>query len=192
MSILHYLQNMGLVMLCLLPLWALVRLVFLKKTGRNTSPGREALLALFVLYLAALASQTVCPRVLWNEDGLALLFYWDNGGGANYIPFATIRHFLTSGTGAVTTAINLAGNVAVFVPLGLLPPLLWPKLGRGWTVALGAGCSGLIELVQPLVGRQRDIDDLILNTLGAALGWLLFLALKRLRPGKGNDHEHID
>lgn len=124
MSILHYLQNMGLVMLCLLPLWALVRLVFLKKTGRKTSPGREALLALFVLYLAALASQTVCPRVLWNEDGLALLFYWDNGGGANYIPFATIRHFLTSGTGAVITAINLAGNVAVFVPLGLLPPLL--------------------------------------------------------------------
>ena len=41
MSILHHLKNMGLVMLCLLPLWALVRLVFLKKTGRKTSSGRE-------------------------------------------------------------------------------------------------------------------------------------------------------
>ena len=79
--------------------------------------------------------------------------------------------------------------MAVFVSLGLLPPLLWPRMGQGWPVLLGFGCSCFIELVQPLVGRQRDIDDLILNTLGALLGWLLSLALTRPRPKKETEHE---
>lgn len=187
MSILYYLKNMGLVMLCLLPFWALVRLVFLKKTGRKTSLGREALLALFVLYLAALARQTVLPRLVWDGEGLALMGW--GVGGANYIPFVSIRRYLRLGIASAAGAVNLAGNVAVFVPLGLLPPLLWPRMGQGWPVLLGFGCSCFIELVQPLVGRQRDIDDLILNTLGALLGWLLSLARRRLCPKKETNHE---
>lgn len=69
MSILYYLKNMGLVMLCLLPFWALVRLVFLKKTGRKTSLGREVLLALFVLYLPPWPGRRCCPG--WYGTGRA-------------------------------------------------------------------------------------------------------------------------
>lgn len=186
-TLLYYLTDMARAMLCLAPLWALGRWLFLRRTGGRTTPGREVLLALFALYLAALAQQTVLPRLVWDGEGLALMGW--GGGGANYIPFATIRRYLRLGLTSAVSAVNLVGNVAVFVPLGLLPPLLWPRMGRGWAVLLGFGCSFFIELVQPLVGRQRDIDDLILNTLGALLGWLFSLALKRPRPKKETEHE---
>ena len=46
------------------------------------------------------------------------------------------------------------------------------------------GVSIFIELVQPLVGRTRDVDDLILNTLGALLGWLIVLLVQTVRRHK--------
>lgn len=108
------------------------------------------------------------------------------GGGANYnIPFAAIRRYLRLER---TSAVNLVGNVALVVPLGLLPPLLWPRMGQGRPVRLGFGCSCFIELFQTLVGRQRDIDDLILNTSGALQGRLFSPALRRPRPKKESNH----
>ena len=84
----------------------------------------------------------------------------------------------------VYRAVNLLGNVAIFLPLGVLPLLLWPRWRKGRAVLLGMGVSIFIELVQPLVGRTRDVDDLILNTLGALLGWLIVLLVQTVRRHK--------
>ena len=71
--------------------------------------------------------------------------------------------------------INLAGNVLIFAPLGVLPPLLWKRWRHLWTtVPLSAGASCLIEFLQLFLGRSVDVDDVILNTLGGLLGYLLF------------------
>ena len=78
--------------------------------------------------------------------------------------------------------LNVLLNIALFVPLGVLLPLLW-KPFRKWYAALGAGfgVSLLIELAQLFTGcGMCDVDDLFTNTLGAMLGWcaaLLVLAL---------------
>ena len=78
--------------------------------------------------------------------------------------------------------LNVLLNIALFVPLGVLLPLLW-KPFRKWYAALGAGfgVSLLIELAQLLTARGMcDVDDLFTNTLGAMLGWcaaMLVLAL---------------
>lgn len=186
MSIVRYLGNMVVVMLALLPLWALVRWGFLRIRNRVQTADRrhEVLLALFVLYLTALASQTILPRICW-ADGSLTVQRW-NGGAPNYIPFRMIQLMLFRAKNPVYRAVNLLGNVAIFVPIGILPPLLWPRWGRGKAILLGMGISALIELVQPLVGRTRDVDDLILNTMGAALGWLLLWLLLVLRRHKRN------
>ncbi|WJY69082.1 VanZ like family protein [Corynebacterium auris] len=62
--------------------------------------------------------------------------------------------------------LNFLGNVALFVPVGLL--------ARRRAVPVGAGLSLAIELTQFVTATgYTDIDDLIFNTLGAALGgWL--------------------
>ena len=78
--------------------------------------------------------------------------------------------------------LNVLLNIALFVPLGFLLPLL-AKPFRKWYAALGAGfgVSLLIELTQFFTGRGMcDVDDLFTNTLGAMLGWcaaMLVLAL---------------
>lgn len=76
-------------------------------------------------------------------------------------------------------------NVLLFVPFGALYPM---ANGRGfWGVVLRGLClSLLIELLQPLLSptRASDITDVIANTAGTALGFLLCLPFGRLRPSK--------
>ena len=78
--------------------------------------------------------------------------------------------------------LNVLLNIALFIPLGFLLPLL-SKPFRKWYAALGAGfgVSLLIELAQLFTGSGMcDVDDLFTNTLGAMLGWcaaMLVLAL---------------
>ncbi|GAB3578257.1 VanZ family protein [Amycolatopsis endophytica] len=79
-------------------------------------------------------------------------------------------------------------NILLFVPLGLFARLLW-KRGFIGTVLLGAAISLTVEITQltanfgtaPFQYRIFDVDDLITNTTGAALGWIaaaLFLVLR--------------
>lgn len=68
---------------------------------------------------------------------------------------------------------NILLNIALFVPLGFLLPLLTKKLRR-WhrMTAVGFGVSLAIELIQLLTARGIcDVDDLFANTLGAAMGY---------------------
>ena len=66
-------------------------------------------------------------------------------------------------------------NVVLFVPLGFLLPLIWENENRFWKILLaGVSFSLLIELSQLLNLRSTDIDDLLLNTLGAVIGFVLF------------------
>jgi glycopeptide antibiotics resistance protein len=72
--------------------------------------------------------------------------------------------------------------VLLFVPLGILVPLLLPRLGRPWRVlAVGAGVSLLVELAQlPMPGvRRADVNDLLMNVAGTGLGWLLYALASR-------------
>lgn len=72
-------------------------------------------------------------------------------------------------------AVAYLQNVLLFVLFGLLLPWFWPALRRPKPVLFaGFGLSLVIELSQLLNNRRTDIDDLILNTLGAALGYALW------------------
>jgi glycopeptide antibiotics resistance protein len=75
------------------------------------------------------------------------------------------------------------GNVVLFVPLGLLLPIGWAKTRELKKVVLaGAGASTIIELSQFLfgLGSLGTIDDVIFNTLGAVMGFALWLFADRI------------
>lgn len=85
-----------------------------------------------------------------------------------------IRHRALLGTPAVL--INLVGNVAMMIPFGFAVPLLYPSARRPErTVILSFLASLLAETFQ-LILRVGcfDVDDLLLNTLGGAIGYLAF------------------
>lgn len=72
-------------------------------------------------------------------------------------------------------------NVLLFVPLGFLLPFI-RRVDMSKVVIIGALLSLSIELAQLLTGslaettfRIADINDLLFNTAGAAIGYLLFL-----------------
>jgi len=73
--------------------------------------------------------------------------------------------------------IGLAGNVAVFIPLGTAVALALggsPARRRLGAAVAGASLSLLIELVQTCIpGRVAAVDDWLLNTAGSVLGALL-------------------
>ena len=84
--------------------------------------------------------------------------------------------------------LNVLLNIALFLPLGFLLPLLAKKFQNGWLMLItGFGGSLIIELAQLALGRGMfDVDDLFTNTLGAMLGWALIMLLLTLI--KRNSH----
>lgn len=105
---------------------------------------------------------------------------------ANLIPFRTLKLFFRLLSHhrprlVRSAAVNLAGNVILFIPLGWFLPVVFSKLHKAWKTLL---CAALIitavELTQllTLVGAC-DVDDLILNLIGAALGYCLYRSTQK-------------
>lgn len=124
---------------------------------------------------------------------VAGVFYFTGAG--------TVYDIHQYGLSAMTLELNLipfsagpidaAGyllNVVLFVPLGFLLPLIWPRQHRFWRVLLaGIAFSLLIELSQLLNLRSTDIDDLLLNTIGAAIGFALYRAVAAITKRKARE-----
>lgn len=78
--------------------------------------------------------------------------------------------------------LNVLLNIGLFVPLGILLPLMFRKLQKWyWMLSAGFGGSLAIELLQLATGRGMfDVDDLFTNTLGAMLGWAVVMVILTL------------
>ena len=78
---------------------------------------------------------------------------------------------------------NVIGNVAMFIPTGIVLPIVYRRLNSFWkVVAAGAFISLCTEILQlPFPSRASDVDDLILNTLGVVVGYGIFAAVKEIR-----------
>jgi glycopeptide antibiotics resistance protein len=96
----------------------------------------------------------------------------------NLIPFRTVRIYLDN-LGSPFWLAQAGGNLLLLLPVGLFGPLALPWLRRWWRVLLVAACfSAGIELAQLAIPqRSADVDDVLLNTSGALLGYLLLHVL---------------
>ena len=117
--------------------------------------------------------------LLFNRaGGIEGVDYWTQiQGNLNLEPFHTIRLFLKvldQQAYSATAIINLGGNVIMFIPLGFFLPRVFPALRKFWrTLLITAFIITAVELAQlfTLLG-SCDIDDLILNVIGATLGYM--------------------
>lgn len=97
----------------------------------------------------------------------------------NLVPFRVFQE--TWGMPEPKKIAQTVANVVMFVPLGFLLPVAFPKMRSLWKAALTlALLSFAIEFTQYFTGRSADIDDLMLNTLGGILGYLVFFAASKL------------
>jgi glycopeptide antibiotics resistance protein len=138
---------------------------------------RGRLRGVAAVYAAVLAFMTLTP-VEWNP--------YARGAEHNTLewrPVVPVVREFRGGEHPLVALLELLGNVALFIPFGSLVPAVVPRLRRGRRVILaGAGVSALIELWQLTMpqARHSDVNDVITNTLGVALGWGIVVAFRAL------------
>lgn len=98
-------------------------------------------------------------------------------GSANFMPFRTIKMYIDYAY-KLNSVENLAGNLLVFVPLGFLLPMLSEELGQFSEMLLNVFTFVLgIEVFQLFSAFGAfDVDDILLNCLGATIGFGCFKA----------------
>lgn len=114
----------------------------------------------------------------------------------NLVPFKTIYGYLNKSLNTNVVITNLVGNVIAFVPMGFLMPIVFKKINNyKKTILMSVVTSVLIEIIQLLLKvGSADIDDVILNTFGGIIGFmllgLLFIVSQKWRGRqKSNDYE---
>ncbi len=164
---------------------------------KNNEPEttRRIVLALFILYVLAILFLLVIPN---NYRGHNVLIggltceRWTAyvRGGFNLVPFRGIAEQMGSiiiGEGVARNLIYLAGNLAGFAPLGFFLPALFARQRKFQTflITVLLAIVGL-ELVQLMTMRGScDIDDIILNTAGACLGfWIMHKSVRHITGSK--------
>lgn len=169
--------------LALAGLWLALRAALALVRGR-VDWKREALLLLMYVNLAVILRFTFFPLRRAAGQVQPLLFdpaaIWPPR--VNLVPFRQLFHYASKRD----LLLNVIGNAAMFIPTGILLPILDRRLDSFWkVVGAGALMSLCIELAQlPFAVRASDADDLLLNTLGVALGYGIYSLCTRGRHGR--------
>ncbi|MCM3618058.1 VanZ family protein [Sutcliffiella horikoshii] len=120
--------------------------------------------------------------LLYTVALLILLFIRPNDSSmnsVNLIPFDTIHFYFTGNVHWVIAFYNLAANIGLFVPFGIL--LRTITSNKLFLLALPFLLVSAIEISQYLTRRgSLDIDDLILNVLGFYIGYALYPWFQRV------------
>lgn len=164
------------VCLALLPL----RRRRLRRLGLVSSPVREGMLVLFWMFCGAMALLTLFPR--WVVPALVDIWHGYGWNAGDY-PFFTMGTVSLKPLGTLYDPFIFLGNVVMFLPFGVLVPLLWRGVGWGRALLLGVCLTFFVESCQLLVGRAFDVDDLMLNALGVLAGYGIWRLWRRLAPG---------
>ncbi len=160
--------------------WILVRAVCCAKS-RCVDIKNELKLLLVYICIVVVVRFTFCPFGKLDGKIAPLVFdsqkifpFW-----VNLKPFV----YLFDYPSVKDALLNLIGNVAMFIPLGIVWPAVFKRLDTHTKVIVaGFGVSLAIEILQlPFYDRASDIDDLILNTAGFVIGYLLYLLFKKCR-----------
>lgn len=109
---------------------------------------------------------------------------------SNLVPFKTINgYILAISNGSMNLIIpikNLAGNVAAFLPMGIFLPYFIKRLNRlkSFTITMTVMILS-VEIIQLVTRRgSLDIDDFILNMIGALIGFGLWEAMTNRKVRK--------
>lgn len=159
-------------------LWILVRAIIFFK-AQNFNWKRELQLILVYICLIVVTRFTFCP--FGKVDGKIQPLIFDAANAfpprINWIPMVNLLDYEVFNE----ILLNLIGNTAMFIPIGIIWPIVYKELNtHGKVIAAGIGFSLFIEILQlPFYDRVTDVDDLILNTAGFLVGYGTYLLVKK-------------
>ena len=145
-------------------------LVYLLIKDRKEKKFYLIFIFLFIFYIWMVYTVT-------GAGGLSDIIYAPEGGINDSIIRANINLVPFSRDIGVTFYLN----IIMCVPLGFLLPLIWKDYRKIYkTTIVGLGFSLLIELSQLITTRATDIDDLIANTIGTVIGYLIWKVFSKI------------
>lgn len=166
-------------------IYAVYRCVRIKNHGNTVSWGTEIMRWLFVCYLTGLINLILVPANLWmciwanvfvGYSHSEIVFF---SGDFNLVPtvIKLITGELTIGRWVLKMLVY---NFLMFVPFGFFLPFVSEKNNNRsiWKVAVIVPI--IVEVIQPVVGRSFDVDDLILNFAGIIVGYFVAFAIKNI------------
>ena len=169
-------------------MWCINR-AFVAWKNKRLNWKRELQLLLVYICIVVIVRFTFCPFGKIDGKIQPLLFDMEKmlPFRINLLPFVYLFDYEVMGE----AILNFVGNTLMFVPVGIVYPTVYKKLDTHIKViATGVGFSLAIEILQlPFYDRVSDIDDLILNSLGYLLGYLIYLGVKNIKNKNKNCHD---
>ena len=141
-----------------------IRIAYLRLKKEKFVFYKELSYLLFIIYLLSLF--------------YIVTFQDDNYGLSNFIPFKEMFRYNVS---SKLFFKNILGNILLFMPFGLFVAAYLNEKKIYPTVILTFISSFSIEMVQLIIGRVFDVDDILLNLIGGFIGALIFVLLDNLR-----------
>ena len=157
-------------------IYIVIRLCRAKKTSAQIKWPTELLRLVFVCYLTGLVSLIILPANFWLYVYDGLFFgWWDELGPVFQIGDIDLVPSLVGWLGGELSLGSwvkkmLIGNIAMFVPMGFLLPLVTKVKDRKSLLRASIIIPLACEVLQLVFGRSFDIDDLICNFVGILLG----------------------
>lgn len=189
--VIQYIWNM--VPYCVLGavLFIIFRVIFQRDNTLNLK--KDIATGLFIAYCFGLASQTIIPHFnfgISSSTGKPFLdvFITNDNSSINLIPFKTIFEQIVGRNEVVSqidiadvSILNLLSNIFLFSPIGFFVPLINKRyISLKKIILIGVSTSCVVEVIQLFIGRSCDIDDVILNTCGVVIGFIIFKVYKRI------------
>ncbi|MBR1936486.1 MAG: VanZ family protein [Bacilli bacterium] len=141
-----------------------LRLSYLIKNKEKIVLYREIMMLVFIIY-------TLCLfQVVTFQDDVS----WASN---NFIPFKEIMRYKITNRLFIK---NVLGNMIMFLPFGFFTSLYLKSEKITLPLLLTLIASLSIEIVQMIIGRVFDVDDIMLNLIGGALGYLVYSMFRNM------------
>lgn len=141
-----------------------LRVTYLFKNHLHLTLYKELLMLSFIIYILCLF------QVVTFQDATS----WSSN---NFIPF---REMLRYRIGSRLFFKNVLGNITLFIPFGLFSSHYLKSEKPYLILLLTLIASFSIELVQMVIGRVFDVDDILLNVVGGILGFYIYRFIVRI------------
>lgn len=142
-----------------------IRFTYLKVNHEKLVFYKEFLNLVFVVYSLLLF------QMLTNTE-------LNTTGGLNLIPFTEILRYKVGTQGF---NLNVIGNIVVFIPFGYFVSGYVKATKISHILFVSLITSTTVETVQHFIGRSFDVDDILLNVVGAVCGFLLYIGFTAIK-----------
>ena len=141
-----------------------LRLSYLIKNKEKIVLYKEIMMLVFIIYILCLF------QVVTFQDDVS----WASN---NFIPFKEIMRYKITNRLFIK---NVLGNMIMFLPFGFFTSLYLKSEKITLPLLLTLIASLSIEIVQMIIGRVFDVDDIILNLIGGVLGYLIYSIFRNM------------